>query len=481
MTAPAGTGALVAERVLEFSSQTWRTDVMDHLADYVRVPAKSPIFDPEWEARGLLDAVCDSVAQWLRNSGIPHVEVLREGGRTPAVFFDAPGRGATADRTVLFYGHLDKQPEFEGWSAESGPWEPRYDGTRLYGRGAADDGYAAFAAATAIRAVDAQEADRPRCVGLFETGEESGSPDLGYWLDHLAPRLGEVHLVLCLDSGAGDYDRLWVVNSLRGHCGGRLEVRVLDEGAHAGDAGGVVPSSFRISRQIMERIEDSATGEILLESARATIPPHRITQARAAALAIGDGIFDRFAWPRGESGARRATSRDPAQALLNRSWRPSLEVTGADGLPPTAAAGNVLRPTTALQLSLRLPPGVDSRRALEDLSATLTRDPPYGADVTFTPSPVTVDGWDAADYPQVLTDALNSASVACFGGNGLAYLGQGGTIPLMALLTRAFPGAFLVAGGVQGPGTNAHGPNEALHVPYAIRLTAAIALVLHRM
>ena len=165
-------------------------------------------------------------AAWARSQALPglHVEVLRSAGRTPLIYFELPPRGCAGDEAVLFYGHLDKQPEFEGWRPGLGPWEPVYDDTRLYGRGGADDGYAFYAAITALQALHAQDAPHPRCVGVIETCEESGSHDLPHYLEALRPRMGPVGLVVCLDSGAGDYERLWLVSSLRGYCGGRLEV-----------------------------------------------------------------------------------------------------------------------------------------------------------------------------------------------------------------------------------------------------------------
>jgi acetylornithine deacetylase/succinyl-diaminopimelate desuccinylase-like protein len=94
------------------------------------------------------------------------------------IFFEIPATAAAvrSTDTVLLYGHLDKQPEFNGWRNDLGPWTPKYENGLLYGRGGADDGYAVYAAITAIEALDAQGIPRPRCVGLIETCEESGSP-----------------------------------------------------------------------------------------------------------------------------------------------------------------------------------------------------------------------------------------------------------------------------------------------------------------
>ena len=463
--------------VREFCDTHWDTEVLPLIREHIRVPAVSPAYDPDWKARGHLDRAVDAAAEWLRNVPLPGltVEVLRAPGRTPLIFFEAPGEGARRDETVLFYGHLDKQPEGDGWTEGRSAWEPAFDGTRLYGRGGADDGYALPAAVTAVRALAAQGAARPRCVGVFESGEESGSPDLDHWFAQLAPRIGEVGLVVCLDSGAGDYERLWLVTSLRGACGGTLDVRVLGDGAHSGDAGGVVPSTFRVLRQLLDRLEDSATGALRPAALHCAIPEERRAQTREAATLLGDRVHGRFDWYEDAS----PVTNDPGDLLLNRAWRPSLEVTGADGLPPVASAGNVLRPHTRVKLSLRLPPTVDSAAAVTEIGRLLEADPPYGTSVRFTPDRVLADGWHAPPEPAWLGAALSAASRACFDGADVARIGQGGTIPLMGKLTRQFPEAQFLACGVLGPGANAHGPNESLHVPYARRLTASLSLTLN--
>lgn len=470
---------LDAGRVQDFCNRRWDEQLLPLLQAYIRVPAKSPAFDPDWESRGLLDRVVDDAAAWARRQPLPglQVEVLRAPGRTPLIYFELPARGCDADDAVFFYGHLDKQPEFEGWRAGLGPWEPVYDGTRLYGRGGADDGYAIYAAITALQALHEQGCARPRCVGVIETCEESGSHDLPHYLEGLKPRIGQVGLVVCLDSGAGDYERLWLVSSLRGYCGGTLEVQVLEEGAHSGDAGGIVPSSFRVLRNVLDRLEDSATGRLLPPALHCDVPADRLAQTREAARILGEQAWKRFRWHCGEDGQPMLpVTTDPEQALLNRAWRPSLAVIGAEGLPPRQTAGNVVRPRTAFRLSLRLPPLVDSAKALADVQRVLEDAPPYRAGVRFVPDRGHATGWNAPTFAPWLEEALHAASRACFDGHGFASIGQGGTIPLMGLLGSAYPDAQFMACGVLGPHANAHGPNEFLHVPYARRLTACLAM-----
>ena len=367
-----------------FVGQLWDTEVVPTLIDYIRIPNRSPDFDADWVAHGHMARAVALLTGWAHDklAALPGATLSVEQlpGRTPLVFIDIPASaGALRDDCVLLYGHLDKQPEMEGWSAGLGPWTPVLRGERLYGRGGADDGYALFGALTAVLALHAQQLPHARCVILVEACEESGSPDLPHYVEHLAARIGQPSLVVCLDSGCADYERLWMTTSLRGLIGGVLTVRVLTEGVHSGDASGVVPSSFRILRQILARLEDAKTGRILPTDFYAEIPEHRRRQTRVAAAALGAAAWDKFPW----AGAMQPVTMNGARLLLNRSWRPQLEITGAEGFPPVASAGNVLRPFSAVKLSLRLPPTVDARAAAAALRALLTEDPPYGAQVTF--------------------------------------------------------------------------------------------------
>jgi acetylornithine deacetylase/succinyl-diaminopimelate desuccinylase-like protein len=388
-----------------------------------------------------------------------------------------------SQQTVLMYGHLDKQPEFTGWRKDLGPWTPKYEDGKLYGRGGADDGYAIYASIAAIQALQAQGVAHPRIVGLIETCEESGSYDLLPYVDTLRQRLGDVGLVICLDSGAGNYEQLWLTTSLRGMAGGTLKVQVLTEGVHSGDASGLVPSSFRIMRQVLDRLEDSATGRLLPASFHCEVPPERLKQAQATAAILGDELYKRFPWAHYDCGGATAfalpTTTDPLQALLNRTWVPTLSVTGAEGLPDLGNAGNVLRPYTAFKLSLRLPPLVDAAKAVQELKQLLEDNAPYQARVTFEGGGGAT-GWNAPETAPWFERALNDASTAHFGA-GVGYIGQGGTIPLMNMLSQGFPKAQMMVCGVLGPKSNAHGPNEFLHVPYAKRLTAAVAQVSAQM
>ena len=498
MNARVPQSALNSAQALSQVSQQWDSDIVGQITNYIGIPAKSPMFDPDWAAHGYLDTVIRNAAGWVRAQKVEGLtlELISLPGRTPVLFFEIPASNGKATeapikapsaQTVLMYGHLDKQPEFSGWRSDLGPWTPKYENGKLFGRGGADDGYAVYASIAAVQALKAQGVAHPRIVGLIETCEESGSRDLLPYVDALRDparnRLGDVALVICLDSGAGNYDQLWLTSSLRGMATGVLKVEILTEGIHSGDASGLVPSSFRIMRQVLDRLEDSKTGRLLPASFHCEVPSDRLAQAKATAAILGDEVHKRFPWAHydcaGSTAFALPTTTDPVQGLLNRTWAPTLSVTGAEGFPALQDAGNVLRPYTAFKLSLRLPPLVDAANAAQELKALLEDNAPYQAKVTFD-GLSGATGWNAPSTSPWFEKALNEASQAHFGAS-CGYIGQGGTIPLMNILSKGFPSAQMMVCGVLGPRSNAHGPNEFLHVPYAKKLTAAVAQVIAQM
>ena len=458
-------------RIDRLVAETWDAEIVPQLVEYIRIPNKSPMFDADWQQNGYMDAATEQLAGWARSQDIKgmQVEVVRLPGRTPLIFIEVAGQG---EDCVLLYGHLDKQPEMTGWADDLGPWKPVIKGDRLYGRGGADDGYAIFGSLTAIRALQEQGLPHARCVVLIEACEESGSYDLPHYVDHLADRIGRPSLVVCLDSGCANYDQLWCTTSLRGLAGGNLRVDVLTEGVHSGDASGIVPSSFRVLRQLLSRLEDEGSGRILIDGLSVDIPEQRLQQAARAAEVLGDEVHDKFPFLPGMS----PMAGDLTELILNRTWRPALSITGADGIPALSSAGNVLRPFTAVKLSLRLPPTLDPRKATELLRRELTRDPPYGAKVQLEVEKAST-GWNAPTLAPWLEHAIDQASLEFFGAPAM-YMGEGGTIPFMGMLGEKFPGAQFMITGVLGPHSNAHGPNEFLHNPTGKRVTAVVSRVI---
>jgi acetylornithine deacetylase/succinyl-diaminopimelate desuccinylase-like protein len=459
------------ERLKSSIVRTWDESILDRLVAYVRIPNKSPTFDPQWEKNGYMEAAVKLMADWCRAQPLPgaRVEVQRLPGRTPLLVVDVPGE---LPGCVLLYGHLDKQPEFTGWLPGLGPWEPVIRDGKLYGRGGADDGYAVFSSLTAIAALKEQQVRLPRCLVLIEACEESGSVDLPAHLAALGDTLGEPSLVVCLDAECGNYEQLWGTTSLRGNLVGTLRVRVLTEGVHSGMATGIAPTPFRILEQLLSRIESPVTGDLLLDELHVNMPRDRREQAAAAAQVLGKSVAGRLPWAKGV----QAVSNDPTELIINSTWRGTLAVTGADGLPATVSAGNVLLPELAVKLSLRLPPTCDAARAAQGVREALEREPPYGAQVSFESGSAT-GGWNAPAFAPWLEESITRASRAIFGRDAV-HIGCGGTIPFMGMLGERFPRTQFFITGVLGPHANAHGPNEFLHIDYAKKLTACVSLVL---
>jgi acetylornithine deacetylase/succinyl-diaminopimelate desuccinylase-like protein len=459
------------KRLSSFVGTTWDSSILERLTAYVRIPNKSPDFDPDWEKHGHMEAAVQLMAEWCRLQPLPgaRVDIRRLPGRTPLLLIDIPGE---LPGCALLYGHLDKQPEFTGWLPGLGPWEPVIRDGKLYGRGAADDGYAVFSSLTAIAALKEQQVRLPRCVVLIEACEESGSEDLPAHLAALGSAIPEPSLVVCLDAECGNYDQVWCTTSLRGNVTGTLAVRVLTEGVHSGMATGIAPTPFRILEQLLSRIENPVTGDLLLDDLHVTLPADRRAQAAIAAQVLGATVAGKLPWAKGV----QAVSNDPAELIINSTWRATLAITGADGLPPTASAGNVLLPQITVKISLRTPPTCDAPRAAQAVREALERDPPYGAEVRFEPGGANT-GWNAPTFAPWLEQSISRASQVIYGRDSV-NIGCGGTIPFMGMLGERFPHTQFFITGVLGPHANAHGPNEFLHIEYAKKLTACVSLVL---
>lgn len=453
-----------------YINQLWDESILPTLQKYITIPNKSPHFDPRWKENGHMDAAVKLISDWCQSNALPgmKLEVVQLENRTPVIFIDVPGDN---DDTILLYGHLDKQPEMTGWDDGLHPWQPVLRGDKLYGRGAADDGYAAFASLAALKSLHQQNIKRSRCVILIEACEESGSIDLPFYIEALQDRIGHPSLIICLDSGCGNYDQMWMTTSLRGLANGRLSIEVLKQGIHSGSGSGIAPSCFRILRQLLNRLENETTGNVIVEALHTNIPAERAKQAEDAAAILGESIYNDL--PFADKVQPEASSF--SELILRRTWKPALSVIGCDGLPANANAGNVTLPMLTAKLSMRLPPTVDAAHAAQTMKKILEANPPHQAKVIFDIED-TGSGWNAPAQTEWLVEAVNHASQQYFG-KPAAYMGEGGSIPFMGMLGKRFPQAQFVITGVLGPGANAHGPNEFLHIPTGKKLTACIAEV----
>ena len=460
------------EQLKEQVNAFWEEHIVPTLFEYIKIPNKSPSFDRNWKENGHMDKVLQVAKKWTEEHLPKNAElIIRESpGRTPLLLVDIPG---TKSGNILMYGHLDKQPEMEGWDEGLGPWSPVIKDNKLYGRGGADDGYALFASLCAVKGLHSQGLETPRILVFIEFCEESGSPDLPHYMELCSDIVGSPDLVVCLDSGAGDYKRFWTTTSLRGLVGCSLNVSVLNEGVHSGGASGHVPSSFRIARHLLSRIEDEETGEIKVKELHVNIPEHRKSETEDLVNILGEEVVDEFPW----KDNTKPSTENLIEGVLRRTWRPALSVVGANGLPPSENAGNVLRPYTELQLSLRIPPMVDPILARNAVLKTLSENIPYSATVVVKCEEAAA-GWSAPKTSKWLSSAVKKASLEFFKEKDCS-MSEGGTIPFMAMLGEKYPKAQFIITGVLGPGSNAHGPNEFLHIPYAKKLTCCIASIIN--
>ena len=460
-----------ADQIRGLVDDTWSSSIVPALEQYIRIPNQSPLFDPDWKRNGHMHRAVALARGWVEQQGVTGltIEVHEIGDRTPLIYMEIEG---DASSTVLMYGHLDKQPAMVGWEAGLGPWTPVLRDGKLFGRGGADDGYAIFATITSIKTLQQQKLPHSRIVVMIECCEESGSVDLPAYIDLLAERIGTPRLVICLDSGCGNYEQLWMTTSLRGSIVGNLNVEVLTEGVHSGDASGIVPSSFRIIRILLDRLEDAKTGAIIPEWLHVEVPADRLDEAKATAKVLGDEVWSKFPF----AGGMQPVSKDPLELLLNRTWRPALSYIGQAGMPDLVQGGNVLRPKTSIKLSLRVPPSLDATDMDRKLKDLLESDPPYGATVWFEPEKGG-GGWVAPKIAPWLQESVERASRTYFGKEAMTF-GEGGSIPFMGMLGTRFPNAQFLITGVLGPHSNAHGPNEFLDIEYAKRLTACVTAVL---
>ena len=460
------------EAIHAWVDEQWESHVLPSLSDFIEIPALSPAFDDDWAANGYLDDTIDLFLGWLNSLPMKGMScnVHRLEGRTPVLTITIEGTG---DGEVLFYSHLDKQPPVTGWSDGKGPWIPVREDPWLYGRGSVDDGYGGYLSVLSILALQQHGIPHPKATYLIETCEESGSFDLPAYLDELSDILGTPDLVVVMDSGAGDYERLWVTTSLRGLVGGTLKVGVCEEGVHSGMAGGIIPSSFRIARSIISRIEDESTGQVLLPELSVDFSDELHGEAQGIADVLGEKVWTDLPALDGVEPQTPGLK----EIVLSGNWRPSLSVTGVDGMPSLKHAGNVLRTHTSFKLSMRIPPGVDAAAAEGAMSSALEANPPHGAHVSFT-ADAAANGFSAPPMDPSFREALNTASLATFG-NPMQVFFEGGTIPFLAMMQEKYPNANFLVTGSLGPGGNAHGPDEKLHIPatkcVTTCLTAAIA------
>ena len=461
------------DKNMNFVKSYWHDAIIPSLSEFVKIPCKSQDFDPDWQKNGYLEKAAVLIADWAKKQGITGLkaEVLKIPDRVPTLFVEIPGE---INETVMFYGHIDKMPESTGWEPGLDPWQPVVRGDKLYGRGTVDDGYAPYAAIAAIKALQEQKIPHARCVLFIESGEESGSPHFAEYLDKYRDRIGKPSLIVVLDSDGADYERFWRTISLRGCFSGILDIEIVKQGLHSGGVSGIVPSTFRIMRQLLDRIENKETGEVLLKSANIDIPAVYVEQARKTREIIGKSIYTNIPWVAGAA----PVSFDLLTLILNNTWRQTISITGADGIPAIKDAGNVLRPNTKLKVSVRIPPRTKAVDVVKELKEKLEENPPYGASIKFNVAVDPMAGWDGlSDKANWLDNAIFEGSQLYFGKEPAGH-GIGGSIGTITTMADRFPDAQLLLAGAGAPDSGAHGPDEFLHIPTAEKITCCIAHIL---
>jgi len=463
--------------IKQFVSQTWDESIVPKVSEYIAIPNQSPDYDPEWATNGLQEKAIHLLLDWVHAQPLvgATVKLLEEPGKTPFMHINvAPTAGYKGDGHILMYGHMDKQPPMLPWAEGLDPYIPVLRDGKLYGRGGADDGYAVFAAVTSIVALQKAGIPHAHITVVIEAAEESGSDDLPHWIDKIRGDIGDIDLVLCLDSGAATYDRLWLTNSLRGTMNVVLKIETLTVAMHSGLGGGVVPDVNRILRVLLDRLEDSATGEIKVKSMHVPLPE----SARVCLEALNDipraDFMKQYPFLPGVHAEPDGTNAD----LTRRTtWMPSITLVGYDGVPEVAKGGNVLRTAVSVKLSCRLPPGASPAAVGKEIKALLEADVPHGAHVTVTLSTGASAGWTPKELQPWLVQSLNKSSTEVWG-KGFGAYGIGGAIPFMTMLGEMFPRAQFVVTGVLGPESNAHGPNEFLHVDFGKGVTRCVIATL---
>ena len=458
-----------------FITQTFEKDVVPALMNFIRIPNGSPSYDKDWQTNGFQEQAALYIKEWVESQNLQntYVHILQEKNRTPFIYIEIEASKKDDSRSILMYGHFDKQPPLEGWSEGLSPRSPVIKDKHLYGRGGADDGYGVFAAVSAVKCAQAHNWPMPRINIIIEGAEESYTQDLEFYVDFLKEEIGNPSLIVCLDSGCEDYKRLWITSSLRGVISVDLKVSLLTQGIHSGIGGGLVAESLMVLRNLIDRIEDPLTAKMLLEDLFVQIPENRRKEIKEVVQIVGKDIISNVPF---EAGVK-PFSDDIEELIINNTWKPFLCVTGADGLPEASTAGNVLRPYTQVKLSIRLPPMVDSVKAGQKVVEVLTKDPIYNAVVEAKVSN-TGDGWNLSNFSERLRNITSTASQRFYAGNEIQFLGEGGSIPFVQILNNKFKNSDFLVLGVTGPGSNIHGLDENLDLDFCRRLICCLAYIL---
>jgi acetylornithine deacetylase/succinyl-diaminopimelate desuccinylase-like protein len=462
------------EAALEFARAAWSPggSALEGLSAVIRIPNITSDYDPTFLTNGLVHTAISTARDWIISQGIPGatVRLFDAPGTYPVLLVDVPAD--RSDVTTAVYGHIDKMPHLDasGWSAGLSATDPVVRDGHLYGRGTADDCYSWYLAITSLKFLISAGLPRSRVLIFIESCEESGEDEFRDFLRDIAPTLPRLDRVFILDGSRGDLGTAWFCTSLRGIVTANLDVRHLARPCHSGMATGIVPSTFRIARGLLDRVEDAATGEIHLPAARVAPPESAAETARAVAERLaGKLAIDLI------PGAQLIEGGIERRLIANW-WEAGLSITGADGLPPIAKAGNVLRERTALRLSLRIPPTAERFECGRQLKETLETDPPYGAKVVCEILSC-CPGWSTRELSNKTKETIAKATQAVFRQPPI-YFGAGSSVPISGAFQEFWPDAEVTVTGVAGDESYCHGFDENINLEYAAKWTAMFAGIL---
>jgi len=453
------------EETLAYIDKEFDTNVIPTLMEYIKIDNLSPFFDPQWETNGKLEKAAQLIVDWVNKQNVKGLKasVIKDDKLSPVIWINIDSNGGNGN--VLMYGHFDKQPHFDGWIEGTGPTTPKIIGDLLYGRGGADDGYATFASVLSIKALQQFDVKHGTINILIEGSEESGSPHLMHYVEKFADKIGTPDLLVCLDSGCKDYERIWITSSLRGNLVKNIKVECLKESLHSGGTGHA-PDSFTVIRQLLDRLEDSKTSEVVKDF-HVEIPDAKYKEAKNVTSILGEEII----LPKRLEGVK-LIHNDLSELYLNGTWRPTLCILGQTGLPSHLFAGNVLRESTTIRLSMRIPPTLNADKASEIFDQIILSNPPYNAKISIESRKPSF-GWAAKEFSQKLYKSLSESSLSLWG-EDCQTNGEGGTIPFINSLSQKFENCDFLVIGVLGPGSNAHAANETLNIPYCKKLITAL-------
>ena len=460
------------EKTLKDAKKDFEERIIPGLEEFIRIDNLSPEFDPEWETNGKAEKAGMHLINWAKSQGIKGLkaELIKEPGKTHLILIEIESQGI--DKTILLYGHFDKQPALGEWNEGLHPNKPVIKDGKLYGRGASDDGYALFAMIEAVKLIQMQNGKHSRIVITLESGEESGSPDLVPYLKKLNNRIGNPDLMICMDSGCKDYSSLWLTTSLRGIINFELEIECLKESTHSGNSG-VAPDSFTVLRILLDRLDDSKSSKVKAPL-NVEIPQYRIEDAKKLAEYQKEKVVtDSVNLKEGV----KPLSEDYKELILNNTWRPTVVVIGMTGVPPAECAGYILRHKTKVKISIRLPPTFDCKEAEKVITELLTKDPPFNSIINVKIN-VSLNGWAAKDMNKSLKKSFTESAKFLFK-NDYYNCGEGGTIPFIPELAELYPKCEILVTGVLGPGSNAHCPNECLNLDYTNKMIVALSHVIY--